>query len=293
MSKPCPTPPLYLPIRDRHAHKGDFGRVLVIGGSKGMAGAPAITACAAVTSGAGLVTVAVPEPCLDTVASFHPTYMTCPLPANALGHFGWNAWDHLQRPMATANALAIGPGMGQLSGAQRILRKLITSQQTRILDADALNLLAQETDWPTKLRGPAILTPHPREWERLSGTPSSDRDAQCRTAREIANQLGEQGEGIIIVKGARSFVTDGTRNYENTTGNPGMASGGTGDCLTGIIAGLVAQGLSPWSAATLGVWLHGRSGDLAASELGEPSTTAVDLIRFLPHAIREAIIKTT
>lgn len=284
MESPNLPPPLFLAPRQRSAHKGDFGRVLIVGGSRGMAGAAALSGSSALHSGAGLVSVAVPDRCLETVAGVHPALMTIPLPEDRAGRFGWRAAESLRASKTRFDAIAIGPGMGTGGGAARMLRWFLALPSPRVLDADGLNLLAMLEGWQDKVAGPLILTPHPGEWERLTGISSRDRQGQEEEARRAARRTGV----VIILKGAGTLVTGGEDDFRNPTGNPGMASAGSGDCLTGILAALLAQRFSPWEAARLGVWLHGRAGDWAARARGEAGMTAVDLIEHLPRALAEA-----
>lgn len=276
--------PVKLPPRAHDAHKGDFGRVLLIGGSRGMSGSIAMSAACALKSGAGLVTAAVPNSCLDAVASINPAIMTLPQKENRLGQFHWDSLLDLQQIAARYDTFAMGPGMGQGGGSLRLVRWFTHLQSHRVLDADGLNLLAADSEWTNKSLHGTILTPHPGEWQRLSGISAKDRAQQCHHAKQIAQQCG----AVIVLKGGPTYVTDGQHEYWNTTGNPGMASGGSGDCLTGIIAGFLGQGLSCWQAAELAVWVHGRAGDLAAQRYGVVALTAVELMECLPLAIAEA-----
>jgi NAD(P)H-hydrate epimerase len=182
-----------------------------------------------------------------------------------------------------ATCVAIGPGLGQSDDLTAFVGAAYqTLEQPLVIDADGLNALARtEKSWVGKPNGPRILTPHPREFGRLIGQEDiaqAPRPEQVNKARQFA-----KSEGIVLVlKGQGTFITDGTRDATNTTGNPGMATGGTGDVLTGIITALVCQGLSPFDAAVLGAHVHGLAGDLAAVELGQVSMIASDLLKYLP-----------
>ncbi|XZE54889.1 NAD(P)H-hydrate dehydratase [Planctomycetaceae bacterium SH139] len=299
MTVPHPAPPLHLPRRDSAAHKGDFGRVLVVGGSRGMAGSIAMTATSALRAGAGLVTAAIPDRCLETVAVFNPCVMTRPLADDPAGQFAAKAGEQLAEISSQPDAIAVGPGMGTAGGGRAVLQWVLTQQVPRVIDADGLNTLAAEPAWPQRLSqsqqasqpqrysGPIVLTPHPGEWQRLSGSSAADRTAQQASARRLAAKSG----AIILLKGAGTYVTDGQREYLNRTGNPGMASGGSGDCLTGIIATLLAQRLAAWDATILAAWIHGLAGDLAASEIGMAGMTALDLIAQIPAAVNAATLE--
>jgi ADP-dependent NAD(P)H-hydrate dehydratase len=279
-----------LPPRRPDSHKGDFGRALLIGGSRGMAGAIALAGMACLRSGAGLVKLAVPECILDTVASFEPSYMTASLASDENGriHYCLPDLEKINELTSASTCVAIGPGLGQ---TLTLLPLVSTSYQSfpqpLVLDADALNVLARaDKGWITKKpAGPRIFTPHPREFGRLIDDPEI---AQAQRAVQIdkARQCAKAHNVVLLLKGHETFITDGTRDAMNTTGNPGMATGGTGDVLTGVITALVCQGLSPFDAAVLGAHVHGLAGDLAAAEIGQVSLIASDLLRYLPKAFQ-------
>jgi ADP-dependent NAD(P)H-hydrate dehydratase len=261
----------YLPIRKSDSSKADYGRIVIVAGSRGMSGAAILCGTAALRGGAGLVTVSCASDIQDVVAMGHPCYMTCPLPAKL---------DDLPK----ADVIAIGPGLGKSPLNVELVHELVTSfQGSLVIDADALLMFSGV---PLKRSIPAVLTPHPGEFASLVNR--SIAEVQAR--REELATAYARGHGVVLVlKGSQSIVTDGVRIYVNTTGNPGMATGGCGDVLTGLIAALIGQKLTPFDAAVLGVWLHGRAGDLAAEELGEVSMTASDLLEWLPNAIRERV----
>jgi NAD(P)H-hydrate epimerase len=248
-----------------------------------MAGAIALSGMAALRGGAGLVKLAVPEVCLDTVAAFEPSYMTIPLPCDGAGLLTAGAREALAEPVAQATCVACGPGLGRTDDITELVVWLYRDlPQPLVLDADALNALSSKPGQLAKAGGARILTPHPGEFQRLAGGQKLSPDEQAQRAVELAKVRGL----VIVLKGHRTLITDGERQVRNTTGNPGMATGGTGDVLTGLITALVCQGLAPFEAAQLGVYLHGLAGDLAAAELGEPSMIARDLIQYLPRAIQ-------
>ncbi len=273
--------PLLLP-RAREAHKGHFGTALLVGGSRGMAGAVALAGMAALRGGAGLVRLAVPDPCLDTVAAFEPAYITASLPPDAAGRIGRAAASALEVLAEGSTAVALGPGLGRSDELTDLVRHLyVTLPPPMVVDADALNALAAGGPLPQP-GGPRVLTPHPGEFKRLLAVcPVADAPSP-QAAAELARRSGT----VVVLKGHRSTISDGQRTDVNTTGNPGMASGGSGDVLTGLVAALLCQRLAAWEAARLGVFLHGLAGDLGAAELGEESLTASDLVRFLPPAFR-------
>ena len=270
--------------RDVESHKGHFGLVLIIGGSRGMAGAVGLAGMAALRGGAGLVRLAVPDVCLETVAGFEPSYMTVPLPCDISGHISRSARARIVELAEAATVVACGPGMGRSLGLNVLVSWLYTHlPNPMVVDADGLNALATRTEVLSQPAGPRILTPHPGEFARLLGKRRVCSDERQPAAVELAKRSG----AVVVLKGHRTLVTDGLSHTVNSTGNPGMATGGSGDVLTGLVAALAAQGLPPLDAARLGVYLHGLAGDLAARELGQESLIAADLIRFLPEAFKE------
>ena len=273
-----------LPPRPTESHKGDFGRALLVGGSSGMAGAVALAGMAALRSGAGLVTLAVPRPILSTVASLEPSYMTVALPADAAGRISAAARETIEVFVQRSTAVACGPGLHQSNELNELVGWLYTSvDRPMIVDADGLNALAMQRQILPQPGGPRIITPHPGEFARLAGRVVDDPQKRSALAVELAREL----RMVIVLKGHATLVTDGTHSWHNTTGNPGMATGGTGDVLTGVITALVCQGMPLLDAARLGVYVHGLAGDLAAAELGEVSLIASDLPRFLPAAFQQ------
>lgn len=265
------------------SHKGDFGRALLIGGSRGMAGAIALAGMACLRSGAGLVRLAVPDCCLETVARFEPSYMTLALPCDEHGRIADGAAPMLLPLVEQSTCLACGPGIGRSPELTYLVRELHRqAKQPLVIDADGLNALADAPAGLKDAAGPRVLTPHPVEFARLSGIAAASRSEQMEAARALA----AEHQVVILLKGQRTLITDGSREAINSTGNPGMATGGTGDVLTGIITALVCQGLSAFDAAVLGAHVHGLAGDLAAKELGQVSMIARDLIQFLPQAFK-------
>ena len=277
------------PIRPADAHKGTFGRVLIVGGSRGMSGAPSLAGLGALRGGAGLVYVAVPSEILPIVAAIEPSYLTIPLATDE--EHGCLSFDGLTGIWGACNGkdtIAIGPGLSTARGIAGIVKKLyIGLTQPMVVDADAINVLA--ADPPDRDReqmlsdanGPRIFTPHPGEFARLIG---SDIATVQRRRAELAAEFAVAHGVIVVLKGPGTVITDGNRVAINRTGNPGMATGGSGDVLTGLIAALLAQGLAPFEAAQLGAHLHGLAGDLAAAELSQPGLIASDLPRYLAAA---------
>ncbi|MBN2023872.1 MAG: NAD(P)H-hydrate dehydratase [Pirellulales bacterium] len=271
-----------LPPRADDSHKGDFGLTLIVGGSRGMSGAVGLAGMAALRGGAGLVRLAVPDVCLDVIAAFEPSYMTVPLACDERGRIAAAAFDEIVRLAEPATVVAVGPGLGRSADLDELVGRLYRElAKPMVLDADALNALAAEPERLAKPGGPRVLTPHPGEFARLTGG-SVAPDQRAEAAREFARRCGV----VLVLKSHRTCVTDGTAVYENATGNPGMATGGSGDVLTGLVAALWRQGLGPLEAARLAVHLHGRAGDLAAEEVGQVSLVASDLVRYLPRAFR-------
>jgi len=270
-----------LPPRKPDSHKGDYGRLLLIGGSQGMAGAIALSGMAALRSGAGLVKLATANSCQATVASFEPSAMTIGLAADEHGRISEAALPAVIEAAKEAAVVACGPGLGRSDGLAQVVAWLYQNiSQPLVLDADALTLLAKEESILAKAAGPRILTPHPGEFARLLGRQSFPPSERESLAREFAREK----KLVLVLKGHRTVVSDGTRTAINHTGNPGMATGGTGDVLTGVITAIVAQGLPPYEAARLGVHVHGLAGDLAAAELGQVSLIASDLVTYLSRA---------
>jgi ADP-dependent NAD(P)H-hydrate dehydratase len=277
--------------RRAESHKGDYGRVLVIGGSRGMAGAAGLTGLAALRSGAGLVAVATPASVQSVVASYSPCYTTVPLIEDHDGIADLANVVDLAAAGERFDAWAIGPGLGQSEGAAELVAHLYRSvPRPMVVDADGLNgLVAALNRNPQALNkpaGPRVLTPHPGEFARLTG--ESPHGASQKRAEQAAAlcRCDESGATVVILKGHESVVSDGRRYAINRTGNPGMATGGTGDCLTGIVAALLGQGLGAWDAARLAAHVHGLAGDLAAEALGEVSLIASDVIDYLPAAFK-------
>jgi len=270
--------------RRKDAHKGDFGRVLVVGGSRDMPGAPALAASAALRAGAGLVKVACPPAIQQTVVGLCPCATSVALPQTQSGLISRAAASRIEELALAADVVAVGPGLGTSPGGTALVSALLAVKDLPLLiDADGLNNLASRKSWWKSCRADLVLTPHPGEMRRLIDgaglalDPADKKDCCVRFAEHVGQ--------VVVLKGAGTVVSDARRLYVNNTGNPGMATGGSGDVLTGIIAALIGQGLDPFDAATMGVHLHGLAGDLAARVIGQVSLIATDLIEFLPEAI--------
>lgn len=262
-----------LPGRDKAAHKGSFGHALLIAGSVGKAGAAALAAQASVRAGAGLVTVNVPSAVLPVVQQLVP---------EAMCTIGGDQWDIKHPDLKQFTAIGIGPGIGVNDDTSLLLKNLIISGEGKlVIDADGLNLLGENPTWLSFLPPGTILTPHPREFDRLSGSVASNDHERLMRAREMAMKYS----CIIVLKSARTAICDPNgKIFFNVTGNPGMARGGSGDALTGLMTGLLAQRLSPLRAAILAVYLHGLAGDLCAAKRGMDGMTISELIAAIPEA---------
>jgi ADP-dependent NAD(P)H-hydrate dehydratase len=294
-----------LPPRQADSHKGNYGSALLIGGSRGMAGSVSLAGMAALRGGAGLVRLAVPEIILSTVAGFEPSYMTVALATDldgriaaashdriaelaekahyAVQHHIPSSFDCIAELAKTSTAIAIGPGLGRSPGLDDLVTRLYREiPNPMVFDADALNALASARESLPRPGGPRIFTPHPGEFARLINQ-KLEGDAR----NNAAVQLAARCKIVVLLKGYRTLVTDGRRSAINTSGNPGMATGGAGDVLTGLTTSLLCQGLEPFDAARLAAYLHGRAGDLAAEDVGETSLIASDLVRYLPKAFLE------
>lgn len=275
-----------LPKRSPASHKGTFGHILVIAGSRGMAGAAALCGASALRSGAGLVTVACPAEVQPTVAQYEPSYMTWPLAQTSHGGLDIDdALPDIETLVARANVVAAGPGLGsnnEISGLAAWLLNL--PKPAVVLDADALNSLASDTGALAITRdAPTIITPHPGEFARLTGSPTQEIQSD-RTGHAMRFAQKYNGRVVVVLKGHETVVTDGVSFYKNSSGNPGMATGGSGDCLTGVIAALLGQGMSALDAAVLGSYVHGLAGDIARDQNGEVGMIAGDIVDALPDA---------
>jgi NAD(P)H-hydrate epimerase len=277
-----------LPARPDESHKGTFGSVLIIAGSRGMSGAACLAGLGALRGGAGLVSVAVPAGIQGIVASSEPSYLTIALPEDDQGRINRLAAPDILARAQHATAIAIGPGWGRSPDLIELVNLLYAQvERPLVVDADALNSLAAAPagSSPTPPVAPRILTPHPGEFARLVG---ADTKAVQSDRETLAVEFARAQGVIVVLKGHDTIVTDGEKVAINTTGNSGMATGGTGDVLTGLIVALLAQGMAPFAAAHLAVHLHGLAGDLAAAEVGKPGMIASDLPRYIGKAWRQA-----
>jgi NAD(P)H-hydrate epimerase len=275
-----------LPPRPGDAHKGTFGRVLIVAGSRGMTGAAGLAGAAALRGGAGLVTVATPLSIQPIVAGYEPSYLTIGLPDDNEGLLSRAALPQVMDVLSRQTAAAWGPGLGRSDDLDDVTLTVYKSAALpMVFDADGLNALAHRRDWMSgpPPAGPRVLTPHPGEFARLTGLePGAIAARRAETAADFAAQHGV----VVVLKGPQTVITDGHRVALNPTGNSGMATGGTGDVLTGLIAALLGQQMEPFDAAQLAADLHGLAGDLAAAELSNPGLIASDLPKYLACAWR-------
>lgn len=272
--------------RALNTHKGDYGRVLVIGGSAGMSGAAVMCGIAALRGGAGLVTVALPKSLNVAFEAAVLEVMSLPLPETDSISISLRALDTVLERMEWANVLAIGPGISRVEETQEFVRQVVhSSTKPVILDADGIMAFAGRMNELNWRRCELVLTPHPGEMAALIGKSVLDvQSDRIGMAQAVAKELN----ATVILKGAHTVIAAPNGNaYINLTGNPGMASGGTGDVLTGLIASLIAQGNEPFEAAACAVFLHGLAGDMASWDKGEAALVAGDLIEYLPKAITQ------
>ncbi len=268
-----------LPDRDPWGHKGSFGRVLLLCGSRGYTGAAYLSAMGALRSGAGLVFLGVPESiyAIEAVKLNEPVVF--PLP-NEKGVLGRGAIPEILQRLPRMDAVLIGCGMGQGEAVTEVVAAVLENAKCPVVvDADGINALCGHTDILRGRAYPTILTPHDGEFARMGGTMGEDR-------MEAAAHWAREWNCILLLKGHRTCITDGTTHYRNCTGNPGMAVGGSGDVLAGMIAALLGQGIAPLEAAACGAWLHGAAGDLCAKSLGQYGMLPTDMLNALPRLLK-------
>ena len=273
-----------LPERPAYSHKGTYGHVLLIAGSRGKTGAALMAARACLRTGAGLVTIGVPETLVNTFQSRVTEEMVLPLPDRGNGSLSLSAADTILDFMKNkGTVMAIGPGMSVDTEISEFVARLITgSQKPVVIDADGLNAIAGKTGMLKKSRVPVILTPHPGEMNRLLRSPQEAEADRIGTARSFAKRTGT----YLLLKGVPTIAaTPAGEVFVNTTGNPGMATAGTGDVLTGIISAFLAQGLSPEDASVLGAYVHGHTGDVVAEKKGGRSLIASDIINAISRVL--------
>ena len=268
-----------LPDRDPWGHKGSFGRILLLCGSKGFTGAAYLAAMGALRTGAGLTFLGVPESiyAIEAVKLNEPVVF--PLP-DRNGKLSEEAIPEILNRLPEMDAVLIGCGLGQSEGTLAVVKAVLKFAKCPVvLDADGINLIARHKDILRGRTYSTILTPHDGEFARLAGSVGYDRSS---SARNLARDLGS----IVLLKGHETVITDGQTVYINRTGNPGMAVGGSGDLLAGMIVSLLGQGLIPLEAAACGAWLHGAAGDLCAEAMGQYAMLPTDMLSFLPRLMK-------
>lgn len=268
-----------LPERDLWAHKGSFGKILLLCGSRGYTGAAALAAMGALRSGAGLVYLGVP----DSIYAIEAVKLTEPVVFSLRdedGMLSTGAVSVILTLLPKMDAVLIGPGLGQSKGTLAVLKAVLREfHGPVVVDADGINLLSRHKYLLRGRTAPTVLTPHDGEFIRLAGALGEDRPGE---AAALARELS----AIVVLKGHESLITDGQVCYRNRTGNPGMAVGGSGDVLAGIIVSLLGQGIEPIQAAATAVWLHGAAGDRCARELGQYGMLPSDMLEVLPRLMK-------
>lgn len=268
-----------LPDRNPWGHKGNFGKLLLLCGSRGYTGAAFFAAMGALRSGAGLVFLGVPESIYGIEAVKLNEPVIFPLP-DAGGRLSADAVPEILTRFPQMDAVLVGPGLGQSEGTLAVVRAVLEKAECPVVvDADGINVLSAHRDLLRGRKLPTILTPHDGEFARLGGVIGEDR---MSAAAALAEELG----CVVLLKGHETCITDGTDGYLNPTGNPGMAVGGSGDVLAGVITALLGAGLPPLEAAACGAWLHGAAGDRCAAELGQYGMLPTDMLSALPRLMK-------
>ena len=268
-----------LPDRNPWGHKGNFGKLLLLCGSRGYTGAAFFAAMGALRAGAGLVFLGVPESIYGIEAVKLNEPVIFPLP-DAGGRLSADAVPEILTRLPQMDAVLVGPGLGQSEGTLAVVRAVLEKAECPVVvDADGINVLSAHRDLLRGRKSPTILTPHDGEFARLGGVIGEDRMA---AAAALAEELG----CVVLLKGHETCITDGVNGYINPTGNPGMAVGGSGDVLAGVITALLGAGLLPLEAAACGAWLHGAAGDRCAAELGQYGMLPTDMLSALPRLVK-------
>ena len=268
-----------LPDRNPWGHKGNFGKLLLLCGSRGYTGAAFFAAMGALRAGAGLVFLGVPESIYSIEAVKLNEPVIFPLP-DAGGRLSADAVPEILTRLPQMDAVLVGPGLGQSEGTLAVVRVVLEKAECPVVvDADGINVLSAHRDLLRGRKSPTILTPHDGEFARLGGVIGEDR---MSAAAALAEELG----CTVLLKGHETCITDGTDGYINPTGNPGMAVGGSGDVLAGVITALLGAGLPPLEAAACGAWLHGAAGDRCAAELGQYGMLPTDMLSALPRLMK-------
>jgi ADP-dependent NAD(P)H-hydrate dehydratase len=280
--RPCDLPSI--PVRPEDGHKGTFGKVAIIGGSVGMSGAICLASTAALRSGSGLVTAVIPRSVQAIVAGFEPSVMTVGLRDDPDSGLAPQSSDVVDSLLDGRDAIGAGPGLGRSLAAAHLVRDLLLRATCPVIvDADGLNVAAEHNLFASRSHWPCVITPHPGEFSRLTGRSIGDIE---RHREEMAQEFAAKHQLVVALKGPGTIVTDGTRCFRNTTGNSGMATGGTGDVLTGIVTSLLGQRLPAFEATAIAVHVHGLAGDIAAERFTQRGMIASDLLICLPEAWR-------
>lgn len=268
-----------LPVRKVDSHKGDFGKILLLCGSRGYTGAAALAAMGALRTGAGLVYLGVPESVYAIEAIKLTEPVVFPLP-DADGMLAKEAAEKILECLDKMDAVLIGPGLGQSEGTFQTVKTVLEHfSGPVVIDADGINVLSGHIDILRGRTGSTILTPHLGEFARIGGRIDLNRTA-------AAAEFAQKSNCIVVLKGHHTVITDGSQCYINPTGNPGMAVGGCGDVLAGIIISLLGQGVPPLKAAACGAWLHGKAGDICAEEIGQYGMLPTDMLQVLPRLLK-------
>ena len=268
-----------LPDRDPWGHKGTVGKILLLCGSRGFTGAAYLAAMGALRSGAGLTFLGVPESiyAIEAVKLNEPVVF--PLPDED-GKLGVLAVTEIEKRLPQMDAVLVGCGLGQSTGTLSVVRSVLENAKCpAVVDADGINVLGEHKDLLRGRQYPTILTPHDGEFLRFGGTIGEDRMASAAV-------FAREWNSIVLLKGHETCITDGETGYLNHTGNPGMAVGGSGDVLAGIIVSLLGQGIAPLEAAACGAWLHGAAGDICAREIGQYGMLPTDMLNALPRLLK-------
>ncbi len=269
----------FLPKRSRYAHKGDMGRLLLLCGSRGYTGAAALAAMGALRAGAGLVYLGVSESIYEIEATKLTEPIVVPLD-DRNGMLSVQAIDPIDKLLSNMDVVLIGPGIGISEDTQQVVKHVLeVFPGPVVLDADGITMMKAHKNVLRDRIGPTILTPHEGEFSRFTDMPIRDR-------RDDAEKLAKSLGCIVVLKGHETVITDGKDGYINKTGNPGMAVGGSGDVLAGVITALIGQGIPPMEAAAAGAWLHGAAGDICARKIGQYGMLPSDMLRVLPRLMK-------
>ena len=271
--------------RPKDSHKGDFGHIFILAGSRGLTGAAALCSNAALRSGAGLVTLGIPVSLNSIMSRKLTEVMTLSLAETKEQTLSLKAEQEILKKANSSDAIVIGPGLSRNAETGKLIRNLVVKiEKPMVLDADALNAVSEKTEILGKIKTKYIITPHPGEMARLT---NKSLNYIKNNRLIVAKKFSHDYNAVVVLKGAGTIVAEsGGKYYVNTTGNPGMATAGSGDVLAGIIAGFLGQGLNEFDAARSGVYMHGLAGDIAAEDKGEAGLIAGDILENIPYAIK-------